>query len=140
MNWPILLKIIPGHTVLYRATRGVIGQRFPGLPPMLLLDHVGRNSGTHRTTPLAYLTDGDDIVVIASKGGHPKDPGWLKNLQVDPETTVQIGGERREVRARVATADERARLWPRAVAAYGGFQGYQDRTGREIPVVILERR
>jgi deazaflavin-dependent oxidoreductase (nitroreductase family) len=123
---------------MYRATGGLIGHRFPGAPPMLLLDHVGANSGTMRTTPLAYVKDGRDVVVVASKGGHPKHPSWYHNLRAHPETTVQIGCERRAVHARVANPDERARLWPKAIAAYSGYRGYQERTKREIPLVILE--
>ena len=76
----------------------------------------------------------------SSKGGLPKHPGWYHNLRAYPDTTVQIGCERRAVRARVASRDERARLWPKAVATYGGYRGYQERTNREIPLVILEPR
>jgi deazaflavin-dependent oxidoreductase (nitroreductase family) len=107
---------------------------------MLLLDHVGAKSGTRRTTPLVYVEDGADVVIVASKGGHPKHPAWFHNLRANPETTVQIGAERRPVRARVATAEERPRLWKKAVATYRGYRGYQERTEREIPLVVLERR
>jgi F420H(2)-dependent quinone reductase len=79
-------------------------------------------------------------VVVPSKGGHPKNPSWRHNLHAHPDTTVQIGSEHRAVRARVASAEERARLWPKVVAAYGGYEGYQQRTDREIPRVILEPR
>ena len=129
-----------GHTIAYRATRGVVGHRFPGAPPMLLLDHVGAKSGTRRTSPLVYVRDGDDVVIVASKGGHPKHPAWYHNLRAHPDTVVQIGGERRPVRARVAGADERGRLWDRALQTYGGYRDYQRRTDREIPLVVLERR
>lgn len=107
---------------------------------MLLLDHVGARSGTRRTSPLLYVEDGEDLVVVASKGGYPKHPAWLHNLRANPDTTVQIGDERRAVHARVATPAERQRLWPEAVAAYGGYAEYQRRTEREIPLVILEPR
>ena len=107
---------------------------------MLLLDHVGARSGTERTSPLLYVKDGEDLVVIASKGGYPKNPAWFHNLRANPDTTVQVGGERRPVHARVATAEERERLWPQAVAAYGGYEDYRARTEREIPLVILEPR
>ena len=137
-SWPALRRLMGAHALMYRATGGLIGHRFPGAPPMLLLDHVGANSGTMRTTPLAYVKDGRDVVVVASKGGHPKHPGWYHNLRAHPETTVQIGCERRAVHARVANPDERARLWPKAIAAYSGYRGYQERTNREIPLVILE--
>jgi deazaflavin-dependent oxidoreductase (nitroreductase family) len=126
------------HAVLYRTTHGVIGHRFPGMPRMLLLDHVGARTGTRRTTPLVYFTDGDDLVIVASRGGSPRNPAWFHNLRANPDASVQIGSERRGVHARVATAAERERLWPKAVQTYSGYQGYQQRTEREIPLVILE--
>src|SRR3954471_2567867 len=138
--WPVLRRMMGAHELVYLATHGLIGHRFPGFPPVLLLDHVGAKSGIRRTTPLAYIEDGDDVVLVASKGGHPRNPAWFHNLRANPDTTVQIGSERRAVHARVAGPDERARLWPKAVAAYSGYREYQDRTGREIPLVILERR
>lgn len=139
-SWPILRRLMGIHTQAYRLTGGVIGHRFPGSPPMLLLDHFGARSGIKRTIPLVYVKDGKDVVLVASKGGHPKNPAWYHNLRANPETTVQIGSERRLVRARVAGPDERKRLWPKAVATYSGYRGYQERTEREIPLVILEPR
>ena len=139
-SWPVLGRLMDGHMYLYRATHGLIGHRIPGLPPMLLLDHVGAKSGVKRTAPLLYIRDGDDVVIVASKGGFHKHPAWFHNLRANPDTTVQIGSERRPVHARVATPEERERLWPRVVAAYGDYARYQERTDREIPLVILERR
>ena len=95
---------------------------------MLLLDHVGAKSGTKRTSPLLYVEDGDDVVVVASKGGFPKHPAWYHNLMANPDTTVQIGTEQRPVHARVATPEERERLWPVAVKAYHGYADYQARS------------
>jgi deazaflavin-dependent oxidoreductase (nitroreductase family) len=129
-----------GHTVAYRASGGLIGHHFPGAPPTLLLDHVGAKSGTKRTTPLTYIADDGDLVIVASKGGHPRHPAWFHNLRAHPDVTVQVGSKRRPVRARIATPAERTRLWPKVVAAYGGYEGYQERTEREIPLVILEPR
>jgi deazaflavin-dependent oxidoreductase (nitroreductase family) len=139
-SWPVLRRLMGLHTHVYRLTHGAIGHRFPGAPPMLLLEHVGARSGTRRTSPLLYVQDGDDVVLVASKGGHPKNPAWFHNLRAHPDTTVQIGGERRAVHARVATPEERDRLWPKAMATYSGYRGYQERTQREIPLVVLERR
>lgn len=139
-SWPILKRLMGAHTVVYRATGGLVGHRFPGAPSMLLLDHVGARSGVERTTPLVYVEDGDTLVLVASKGGYPKNPAWFHNLRAHPDTTVQVGSQRRAVRARVASPSERARLWPKAVAVYGGYAGYQERTDREIPLVILEPR
>lgn len=129
-----------GHTAIYRLTGGRIGQHLPGLSPMLLLDHVGARSGTRRTTPLLYVDDPPNVVIVASKGGYPQNPAWYYNLRANPDTEIQIGSERRPVRAREATAPERERLWPMAVKTYGSYRDYQRRTDREIPLMILEPR
>ncbi len=127
------------HTFVYRATGGRIGHSAPGMPTILLLDHVGAKSGTKRTSPLLYFRDGDNVVIVASKGGFPKHPAWYHNLIANPDTRVQIGSERRLVHARVATPEERQRLWPVALKMYRGYDEYQARSkGREIPLVILE--
>ena len=139
-SWPVLRRLMGVHAHLYRATNGLVGHRIPGLAPMLLLDHVGAKTGVKRTSPLLYVTDDGNLVIVASKGGYPKNPSWFHNLRANPETTVQVGSERRAVHARVATAEERKRLWPKVVRAYSGYSDYQARTGREIPLVILERR
>jgi deazaflavin-dependent oxidoreductase (nitroreductase family) len=130
------------HAVVYRASGGRLGQTLPGVPgKMLLLDHVGAKSGTKRTSPLLYIEDGKNVVIVASKGGFPKHPAWFHNLEAHPDTTAQIGPERRRIHARVATGEERERLWPMAVRAYNGYEDYQARSkGREIPLVILQPR
>ena len=129
-----------GHAAAYRLTGGFVGHHLPGVPPSLLLDHVGAKSGAKRTSVLSYLRDGDDYVIVASKGGHPQHPAWFHNLRADPDVTVQVGSSRTPVHARVATAQERTRLWPRVVALWAGYDDYQRRTEREIPLVILEPR
>lgn len=139
-NWPLLRTLMGGHTAVYRATNGLIGHRTPGAPPALLLDHVGAKSGKHRTSPLVYGRDGANFVLVASKGGYPKNPAWFHNLQANPDTTVQVGSKRLDVRARVAEGEERDRLWKLMVGVYGGYEGYRRRTEREIPVVVLEPR
>jgi deazaflavin-dependent oxidoreductase (nitroreductase family) len=139
-GWPVLRRLMGGHTAAYRATGGLIGHRFPGMPPMLLLEHVGAKSGTRRTSPLAYTRDGERVVLVASKGGYPKHPAWYHNLMANPDTVVQIGAKRVLVHARTADPVERERLWPEVVRAYGGYEDYQRRTEREIPLVILEPR
>ncbi len=138
--WPVLGHVVGLHTKLYRLTGGRLGHRIPGLASMLLLEHTGSRSGVLRTTPLVYVTDGADLLIVASKGGHPKHPAWYHNLVAHPQTTVQVGAERRAVRARVAGADERDRMWALAVSAYGGYEDYRRRTDREIPIVVLEPR
>jgi F420H(2)-dependent quinone reductase len=139
-SWPVLRRLMGGHAAIYRATNGIIGHRFPGSPPMLLLDHVGARSGTKRTTPLAYVSDGDDVILVASKGGYPRNPAWFHNLMANPDTSIQIGSSHRQVHAKLASPEERGRLWPKVVKAYGGYEDYQRRTDREIPLVILEPR
>jgi deazaflavin-dependent oxidoreductase (nitroreductase family) len=139
-SWPLLRRLMGAHTTAYRATRGVIGHRFPGAPPSLLLDHVGARTGRKRTSPLVYTVDGENLILVASKGGYPKNPAWFHNLLAHPDTTVQVGAQRRPVRARVATATERKRMWPLVLATYSGYDGYQRRTAREIPLVVLEPR
>lgn len=131
------------HTAIYRWTRGRLGRRVPGFPDarVALVDHVGAKTGTARTSPLIYLEDGGNVVVVASKAGQPTSPAWFHNLMAHPETRVQVGGEVREVRARVASDEERERLYPRFVAVYPAYDFYERNAGeRRIPVVILERR
>jgi F420H(2)-dependent quinone reductase len=140
-SWPVLNRLMGVHTWVYRASGGRVGHNLPGVgAPMLLLDHVGAKSGTRRTSPLLYVEHGGDVAIIGSKGGNPKHPAWFHNLKANPDTTVQIGTEKRKVRARVANETEREQLWRKAVAAYSGYRGYQERTNRKIPIVILERR
>jgi deazaflavin-dependent oxidoreductase (nitroreductase family) len=139
-TWPLLRRAMGGHTAIYRASHGLVGHRVPGAPPMLLLDHVGARSGVKRTSPLAYGRDGENLVLIASKGGHPKNPAWFHNLLANPDTTVQVGSQVRNVRARVVEGEERERLWALMVGLYAGYEGYRKRTEREIPVVVLVPR
>jgi F420H(2)-dependent quinone reductase len=138
--WPVLSPLLGQHARIYRATGGLIGHRFPGLPPFLVLEHVGAKSGRQRKAPLLYFEDGDSYVIVASKGGYPRNPAWYHNLRANPDTTIQVGSRRIPVHARVATPEERPRLWRRAVEVYGSYEDYQRRTRREIPLVILEPR
>ena len=138
--WPVLRQVIQGHTVVYRATHGVVGHRFPGAPPTLLLDHVGAKSGKTRTTPLTYLGDGANFVLVASKGGHPRNPAWYHNLRANPEFTVELGTETYPAKAEVVTGAERDQLYARMVEIMPGFGEYQAKTARVIPVVAVYRR
>jgi deazaflavin-dependent oxidoreductase (nitroreductase family) len=134
-----LLNLVTGANVLaYRLSGGRLGAKVKGAP-VLLLDHVGAKSGKHRTTPVLYTRDGDTLVVVASRGGSDANPGWFHNLVANPETSIRIGSERRNVRARVANPEERELLWPRCVEVYSDYAVYEQRTDREIPVVLLER-
>jgi F420H(2)-dependent quinone reductase len=131
------------HVALYRRSGGRLGSHVPGWPRarILLLDHVGARSGIRRTSPLMYHEDGERTFVAASKAGQPTNPAWFHNLKANPETTIQIGPEVREVRARVAMEDERDRLWPDFVAFYPGYAAFQQNAkGRKIPIVILDPR
>ena len=139
-SWPVLNRLMGVHVWAYRATNGLVGHRIPGLPSTLLLDHVGAKSGARRTSVLLYVRDGENLVIVASKGGNPRHPAWFHNLRAHPNTMVQVGSERRAVRATVADPAERARLWPQVVSAYRSYSDYQSRTDREIPIVILEPR
>jgi F420H(2)-dependent quinone reductase len=131
------------HVAMYRRSRGRVAGHLPGWPEarIVLVDHVGARTGRERTSPLMYHEDGEAIVVAATKGGQPTNPAWFHNLMANPETTIQVGREMREVRARVATDEERDRLWPRFVAFYPGYEFFRTNAGdREIPIVILEPR
>ena len=125
------------HEFWYRLTGGWVGGNMFGRP-VLLLTTTGRKSGRKRTTPLIYLADGDDLVVVASYGGAPRDPDWWTNLKVNPAASVQVMSRRRDVRARKASDEEKARLWPLVVGIYRPYEDYQRRTTRQIPLVILE--
>jgi deazaflavin-dependent oxidoreductase (nitroreductase family) len=128
------------NTWAYRVSGGRLGGSFDRAP-VLLLHHVGRKSGERRVAPLLYLPDGEDLVVVASYGGAPKNPAWFHNVKATPETTVEVGREKRPVLAHVATAEERERLWPALLELYPAYGDYQDRTGgREIPLVVLRTR
>jgi deazaflavin-dependent oxidoreductase (nitroreductase family) len=124
------------NSLLYRATGGKVGGKFPGGAPVCLLTTTGRTSGQARTVALLFLRDGDDVVVVASQGGMPKHPGWYHNICAEPKVTVQIGKEVRPFLARTATDEERAELWRRLVVMYPGYDDYQKKTDRQIPVVI----
>ena len=123
----------------YRESGGERGYRWRGTT-ILLLTTKGRASGQERTTPLIFRDDGDGWVVVASKGGAPDHPDWYKNLAANPDATVQVKSERIPVRAETASGDERARLWRRMTEVWPDYDGYQQRTDREIPVVVFRRR
>ncbi len=125
------------HTSLFRATGGKVAGSIPGTGPVLLLTTNGRKTGRERTVPLLYLRNGEDFVLVASNGGTAMHPTWWLNLRANPVATVEVGGGRLRVRGREAETEEKQRLWPRLVEMYGGYEGYQEKTDREIPVVIL---
>ncbi len=120
------------HRAIYSASGGRIGNRIVGMP-VLLLTTVGRRSGKQRTSPLTYFEEDGAIVLVGSYGGRPHNPDWFENLIAAGEGVVTIGGESRTMRARRATADERARLWPRIIETYDGYAKYQEKTNRRDP-------
>jgi deazaflavin-dependent oxidoreductase (nitroreductase family) len=136
LRFRLVQAMIGVNTALYRRTGGRMGGKVKGAP-VLLLDHIGRKSGTARTTPVLYLEDGADLVIVGSRGGSEAMPAWFLNLMANPATTVQVGSERRSVVARRASNEERERLWPRLTKMFPDYDAYQRRTERRIPVVIL---
>ena len=132
--WAAIFKL---HAALYRLSGGALGRRAFGLP-VLVLGHTGAKSGKVRQTSLYYCDDGGNLAVIASKVGAPENPSWYTNLVANPNAKVQIGRQRRPVRARLADEAERARIWQRMASIYPGYDAYQQRTERRIPVVMLE--
>ena len=138
--WRLFNTSVKGHTAIFRLTGGRIGGHAVG-GPILLLHHTGAKSGKRRISPLLYLPDGDRMVIVASKGGYTKHPGWFHNLKANPDTQVELPREGKvAVRAREAPPEERAELWPRVVDLYKGYETYQRSTSREIPIVVLDRR
>ena len=127
------------HILLYRGSGGLIGNRMAGMP-ILLLTATGRRSGKRRTVPLGYLRDGPDYVLIGSNGGQDEHPAWILNLRANPQATVQIGRARVPVAAEEAEPERRSRLWAELVEQAPIYEGYRERTAREIPLVILEPR
>lgn len=124
---------------LMRATRGLV--KVPSGVPTILLTHTGAKSGTRRTTPLAYFTDGPNVVLIASQTGKPTHPAWFHNLMANPDIELWARGRGGAYRAREADGEERDRLWKLAATMYPGYDDYQrraDRAGRRIPVVVCE--
>ncbi|MFZ0043108.1 MAG: nitroreductase family deazaflavin-dependent oxidoreductase, partial [Solirubrobacteraceae bacterium] len=120
----------------FRANGGVVGGMFADMP-LLLLHHVGAKSGKDRINPLAYQEDHGRYVIFASKGGAPVNPGWYYNLKAHPETTIEIGTDSLDVTAAEATGEERERLFSEQVRRAPTFREYQEKAGREIPVVVL---
>jgi deazaflavin-dependent oxidoreductase (nitroreductase family) len=129
----------PEHVRVYRETQGERGHDWRGAP-VLLLTTRGRHSGQERTMPLIYQSDGGRWVVVASKGGWPKNPAWFENLSADPDASIQVRAETVPVRAATAHGDERARLWSLMTDVWPAYDEYQAKTEREIPVVVLTRR
>ena len=127
------------HVRQYEATGGKVGHEWNGTS-VLILHHSGRKTGETRKAPLIYGRDGDEYVIVASKGGAADHPGWYNNLVAHPDTTIQVWDELIAVSAHTASAEEKRRLWPTMTAAWPAYDSYQQKTERDIPLVILRRR
>ncbi len=136
IRW-LLALVTSLHRFLYRASNGRIGAR-SGNVDVLLLETVGRKTGRRRSTPLLYVRDGPNWVVVASNAGDDRHPAWWLNLQSRPEARIQVRDQHHAIRARRATGDEGEHLWPQLIAAYQWYDAYRERTRREIPIVVLE--
>ena len=126
------------HEAAFQASNGLLFNRIGGMP-VVMLTTTGRKSGRRRSTMLTVpVRDGDRLVLVASYGGDDRHPTWFLNLRADPRVEVLMDGRTRRMRARVASPEEKAALWPRVTAAYWGYAEYQRQTTRDIPLVILE--
>jgi len=136
---PLLARLfIKAHVLLYRLSGGKLGRTMRG-QRVLVLTTRGRKTGSARHVPLAPLFEGDDIFIIASMGGAPKNPAWYHNLKANPEVEVQLGDQHWKAKAIDLPEPEREQVWQRVVAAMPGFAEYQQKTTRKIPVVRLAR-
>ena len=127
------------HVKRYRETGGEVGHIWRNGSKILLLTTTGRTSGEPRTSPLIYENAGDAYVIVASKGGAPAHPGWYENLRKTPDVALQVKDEVFPARARTAEGEERERLWKMMNGIWKHYDEYQEKTEREIPVVVLER-
>ena len=132
VNW------IEDHLNRYLETKGEDGHIFSGVPT-LLLTTMGRKTGQPYTTPLIYGQDGDRYLLVASRGGAPTNPGWYRNLVIQPDVEIQVKADRFSVRARTATPEEKGPLWELMAKIWPNYDEYKTKTAREIPLVILER-
>ena len=129
------------HVRVYRETDGERGYKWKRGTDILLLTTKGSQSGEERTTPLIHRTDGDRWVIVASKGGTPDHPSWFKNIEAAPDAVeIQVKADRFPVRASVAEGEDRERLWKHMTEVWPDYDDYQEKTDREIPVVVLERK
>ena len=133
---PDLTLVGESHINAYRETNGEVGYLWNGVPT-LLLTTKGRRTGESRTSALIFARDGDDYLVVASMGGAPRHPQWYLNLTANPEADVQVRADHIPVVAHTATPAEKPRLWRVVTDAWPNYEAYQERTAREIPVVVL---
>jgi deazaflavin-dependent oxidoreductase (nitroreductase family) len=138
LNMKVMMQLFIGFAVfLYRLTGGIVGGKM-GSGNVLLLDSVGRKSGKARTTPVMYIRDGNNYVVTASAGGAPVNPGWYYNLTASPHTRIQVMGQKIDVSVEEAKGDKREQLWSKLIAENPQFKGYETKTTRKIPMLVLK--
>ena len=133
----LLMAITRLHVAVYHGSGGRIGHHLPGRPPILLLHNIGACSGRPRTTPVAYMREGQNVIVVGANLGRATDPGWVHNLRAHPDTDIQIGSTKSRVHAREANPQERPPLWALAVRQNPAWGRYQTRTQRTFPIMIL---
>jgi deazaflavin-dependent oxidoreductase (nitroreductase family) len=136
-NRRLLRAITHLHVVVYRGSGGRVGHHLPGVGPILLLDHVGARSGRRHTTPVAYMREGQNVIVVGANLGRATDPDWVLNVRAHPDTDIQIASAKSRVHAREADPVERPPLWALAVRHNPAWDRYQARTERTFPVIIL---
>lgn len=140
LAWKVENRVTDLHVAIFRATRGRVLGTFDGAP-LLVLHHTGARSGVRRTTPMIYLPDGEDAVVVASMGGNPRNPAWFHNLLAHPDDVeIEVRGGRRAVTARRASPEEADALWPRLLELWPAWKTYMERTERTFPVMVLAPR
>jgi deazaflavin-dependent oxidoreductase (nitroreductase family) len=133
------LDWVADHTRRYVESDGTDGHLWNGVPT-LVLTTTGRRSGQPRRNALIYGRDGEEYLIVASRGGDDHDPLWYRNLAADPHVSVQVGADRFDATARTASAEEKRRWWPTMAAIWPAYDEYQAKTNRDIPVVVLTRR
>lgn len=133
---PDLTLVGDAHIQAYQESGGQTGYLWNGVPT-LLLTVTGRRTGRQLTSALIFARDGDDYLVVASKGGWPDHPSWYLNLQANPDASIQVKCDHIDVRARTASRDDKPRLWQILTAVWPNYDVYQGRTERDIPVVVL---
>jgi deazaflavin-dependent oxidoreductase (nitroreductase family) len=134
-----LVMLSKFNAAVYRMSGGRLMGQFANRD-ICVVRMTGARSGTQRDIPLMYVPNGAGVILVASLGGAPNHPSWYHNLVAHPDIEVMVKGETRKLRARIASKDEKAALWPRCVAAYPPYQTYQDRTSRDIPLFICDPR
>jgi deazaflavin-dependent oxidoreductase (nitroreductase family) len=136
-NRAVIRLVTAVHTFIYRWTGGFVGGLIAGAP-QLLLTTIGRKSGQRRTVPLLCLPDGPNLIVVASYGGCAEAPQWCQNLRANPQGWVQLGPHQWEIRAEQASEELKEKMWPVFCRYYPGYNAYQARTDRVIPLLVLK--